>query len=162
MALPLSKVFQLRISTPQKVALAALFTVGILYSAMEIARLLFVHYSTSNLAVVSATLLFNPIQSALAVAVGCAPILKPLLFRRKRSPQGSSATNSWRVGSKTGSSAIQSHASEAGDTVPEMRGLNGMEGFTRRESDIPISECSLDFASLEEVRSGRSFEYSKY
>jgi hypothetical protein len=46
--------------------------------------------------------------------------------------------------------------------VPEMRGLGGMDGLGRRESDLPISERSLDFASLEEVRSGRSYEGSKF
>jgi hypothetical protein len=56
---------------------------------------------------------------------------------------------------------VRSNLSEEGDIVPEMRGLEGMDGLGRRESDLPISERSLDFASLEEGRSGKSYEGSK-
>jgi hypothetical protein len=85
MALPLSKIFKLRITLPQKIALGALFTIGFLYTGGEIIRL--VEFVTANpsdaLSPARLTLLYNPIQGAVAVVVGCIPILRPLFFRRK-------------------------------------------------------------------------------
>jgi hypothetical protein len=84
MALPLSRVFSLRISTMQKAALAGIFALGIIYSAVEIARLLYVALAVdgSSLAYVNASMLFNPVQGSMAVCVACLPILRPLIFKR--------------------------------------------------------------------------------
>jgi hypothetical protein len=84
MALPLSRVFSLRVSRLQKVALAGIFALGIVYSAVEVARLLYVALSVddSSLAYVKASMFFNPVQGSMAISVGCLPILRPLFFKR--------------------------------------------------------------------------------
>jgi hypothetical protein len=123
---------------------------------MEIARLLFIHFSQDPLSQVSATILFNPIQGALAVTVGCAPILKPLLFRKGKSVRGSTGWFMSRSKLGSGSDGHWSHMSETRDGVGEMTMVGNVDGLGRQESDVPVSERSLDFASLEEVRLSRS------
>jgi hypothetical protein len=85
MTLPLSKIFKLRITLAQKIAVLGLFMIGILYTAGEIVRLVGFVTSDPNDAIAPArsTLLYNPMQGSIAVVVGCIPILRPFFFRRK-------------------------------------------------------------------------------
>lgn len=101
MALPLSRVFSLRISRLQKAALAGIFALGIVYSAVEVARLLYVALSVDgdSLAYVKATMFFNAVQGSIAITVGCLPILRPLFFKRTGGTvvsRGSGSDNSRR------------------------------------------------------------------
>jgi hypothetical protein len=68
----------------QKAALAGIFALGIMYSAVEVARLLYVALAVdgSSLAYVNASMFFNPVQGSMAVCVACLPILRPLIFKR--------------------------------------------------------------------------------
>jgi hypothetical protein len=68
------------------------------------------------------------------------------------------STGRFTSGSKlaSGSDGNRSHMSEATDGVGEMTMVGRSDGLGRRESDLPVSERSLDFASLEEVKSSRS------
>ena len=109
MTLPLSKVFKLRITRTQKAALVGLFTLGFIYTGVEIFRLVYFSATPDDkLAPGRSTLLVNPIQSCIAVVVGCAPILRPLFFKKRfvssssETPQGRSRS----LGQSSGSGGI--------------------------------------------------------
>jgi hypothetical protein len=101
MTLPLSKVFKLRISGSQKLALAAIFTIGIVYSSVEVVRLLYVSLANADdsLSYARATMIFNPVQGNMAIVIGCLPILRPLFFKKTGSTTvGSSGSGHGRTG----------------------------------------------------------------
>jgi hypothetical protein len=151
MCLPLSKIFRLRITTSQKLGLVALFTVGFIYTAVEIVRL--VVWSTAdpndNFAPARVTMVINPIQSAIAVMVGCLPILRPLFFRKKfvgssgGTPSNSnSAGRSWRKskgqsmqlsGEEPGGSSVTCTASK--DAPTEEHDMTIL-----REANVPVTD----------------------
>jgi hypothetical protein len=101
MTLPLSKVLKLRVSRSQKVALAAIFTIGIVYSSVEVIRLLYVSLANADdsLSYVRETMLFNPVQGSMAIVIGCLPILRPLFFKKSgNTTAGSSGSRQRRTG----------------------------------------------------------------
>jgi len=162
MALPLSKIFTLSISRGQKVLLALLFTMGIFYTALEIARLLYVQLSSYEIVTVRTTMLFNPIQASTALVVTCAPILRPLFVRTKRLVQGGSNTTpngsrrSWVRGSKSEKSSGKGSAcvGSNGHAAEEMARV-GEEGQLVPpvvESQLSPSIHSMDFVSVNESR----------
>lgn len=73
----------LKISATQKLALAGVFMVGIVYGAIEVIRLAVFKSSLASNPYGSpeVTMMYNPLQGCFAVIIGCAPALRPLFFK---------------------------------------------------------------------------------
>jgi len=135
---------------------------GIFYTALEIARLLYVQLSSHEIVTVRTTMLFNPIQASTALVVTCAPILRPLFVRTKRLVQGGSNTTpngsrrSWVRGSKSekssakGSACVGSNGAGAAEEMDRVG--EGQLVPPVVESQFPPSIHSMDFVSVNESR----------
>jgi hypothetical protein len=167
MCLPLSKIFRLRITTSQKLGLFALFTLGLIYTTVEIVRLVLWSKADPNdsLAPARATMIINPIQSAIAVTVGCLPILRPLFFRKKFvGSSGGTPSNSnsggrpWRI--RRGQSIRLSNEEPSGHSASATASKDAPteEHEMTILSEVNVPEAVTDNNSAHQTHSDESAE----
>jgi len=143
MVLPLSILWELRLSKRKKVALGGLFTSGLVIIAFAIIRLVLTlpgrhnHVNPKWLALMSST------EACIAVMVSCAPPLKVLLTRRQNSAAAIRSSSYRGTGSSSGTEG-------KGKSNDASRGMS-LDMMGSRDETPASRGTSKTFESTEEM-----------